>query len=71
MCREGTADFILARPVNQQAPYKGLQVIFIETKGKGRQTPKQKEFQQEVESLGADYYLVKELNELIKIIGGA
>lgn len=47
------------------------EVIFMEVKSEiGRQTPDQKQFQIDIERLGFKYYLVRTLNEAIRILDG-
>ena len=74
LCREGTADFMViqnswtnAYPthINVEHP----RIIFLELKGeKGKQRPEQKEFQKLIEAQGAEYYIIKSLEDLEEIL---
>ena len=71
LCREGTADyFVLKWWYPQGAPNKGETIItFLELKSeKGRQRPEQMEFQKLVEGQGADYYIIKSIEGLQRIL---
>ena len=58
--KSGVSDVIVLMP---------NKVLFIEFKAaKGAQTPKQRDFQQAVETLGFDYYICRSLEEFKKII---
>ncbi len=60
LCRNGTSDFLVLN---------GSKIIFLELKsGTGRQRPEQKLFQQQVESKGALYFIVRDLEDVKKAI---
>jgi hypothetical protein len=68
LCREGTADFfvIMLKP---RKVYTECRVIFLETKGEGgRQKPAQREFQKLVEAQGAEYHLIRDVDEVIALV---
>lgn len=66
LCREGTADFVVI-----VRDWIVPRVIFLELKGdKGRQSPEQGAFQKLVEAQGAEYYVIKSIEELENILGG-
>lgn len=61
-CAAGTADFLVI--LNGQS-------IFIELKSlKGKQKDNQKEFEVIVKSVGAKYLLVRDVEEVIKVVEG-
>lgn len=63
---KGTADFEVIRHVPGTMRCR---IIFLETKSSdGRQRPEQIEFQKRAEAEGAEYYLVKDLDELMSIV---
>jgi hypothetical protein len=62
LCRPGTADMFLI--------LKGS-LIFLELKTEtGKQSPEQKEFEAQVTWHGAEYYVIRSLDELIKLVEG-
>ena len=68
LCREGTADFLVIKPVKRSGVVIS-QIIFLELKsGKGRSSPEQRAFKVLVESQGASYRIIKSLEELQEII---
>ena len=71
LCREGTADFIVIR--KDPIAIKMIafpQVIFLELKGdKGKQRPEQGAFQKLVEAQGAEYHIVRSVEEVAEILG--
>ena len=83
LCREGTADFMVIRLKQFQFSHKirpeedseatawfpHCGVIFLELKGeKGKQRHEQKEFQSLVEAQGADYFIIRSIEELEDIL---
>ena len=59
-CGKGTADFIVI---------KDGRTIFIELKSaKGKQSPDQRNFEIEIQEQGARYFVVREFEELQKIL---
>lgn len=68
LCREGTADFMAI----QEATILGLdrieqriRIIFLELKGdKGKQRPEQRVFQGKVEAQGAEYHIIRSVEEV-------
>ncbi len=71
-CEKGTADFLILRWYEPQgAPNKGeCQVIFVELKSqKGKQSKEQKEFELSCKKQGAQYHIVRSLEELETIWG--
>jgi hypothetical protein len=72
-CQKGTSDLlVIINNGRYDSPIKFHAIpIFIECKSsKGRQNNEQKEFQERVESQGAEYHIVKDVSELIKIMEG-
>lgn len=62
LCREGTGDFFVL--------YNG-RLIFLECKSKkGRQSLPQAAFQTLIESNGGHYYLIRSVDEIVKILEG-
>lgn len=72
LCREGTADFMVVKGwETDRFSISDLisEIIFLELKGtKGKQRPEQKEFQELVEAQGAEYYVVRSIEELEDIL---
>jgi len=71
LCKSGTADYFVIQWVYPQgAPNKGwTRVIFLELKGKdGKQRGDQKDFQVSVEKQGAEYHIIRNIDELIGLI---
>ncbi len=75
LCREGTADFMVVCWGDNRCPKCGCgftqntQVIYLELKGtKGKQRPEQKEFQELVEGQGAEYFIIRSLEDLQEIL---
>lgn len=74
--KKGSPDFIVWKQCDEQHPTpKGVvctsyfRTFFIEVKtSKGKQSPSQKEFQKQVEALGGEYWIVRSLEDIIKII---
>ncbi len=68
LCREGTADFM----VIQRQEYKWgatVRTIFLELKGdKGKQRPEQGAFQKLIEAQGAEYHIVRDIQQLEEIL---
>ncbi len=58
---EGTADILII---------KDGKVIWVETKGEGKQSDAQVAFQKEVEEYGCSYEIVRDLDELITLTEG-
>lgn len=72
LCREGTADFMVIRKWwPQGAPNKWeTRVLFLELKGdKGKQRPEQGAFQKLVEAQGAEYHIIRSIDDLEKVLG--
>ena len=75
LCREGTADFMViqaswtnAYPTHINVEH--CRIVFLELKGdKGKQRPEQGAFQKLVEAQGAEYCLVRSVEEVAKILG--
>ncbi|WP_059280111.1 hypothetical protein [Dehalococcoides mccartyi] len=67
-CRPGTADYmVLQKRLDGEVSY--CQVIFLELKG--HKTPvrkEQAEFASQVNALGAEYHLIRSLEELEKVL---
>jgi len=80
LCETGTADFMVLKQVRQFVRWIDARtyekevlvycrVIFLELKGdKGKQRPEQKTFQGLVESKGAEYYIIRSIDELESIL---
>ncbi len=84
LCREGTADFMVIKgtPVDklQWATYDEIlgtthceltipRLIFLELKGeKGKQRPEQGAFQKLVEAQGAEYHIIRLIEELEAVL---
>jgi len=77
LCPEGTADIVVILGWTQECaayPYgreteRHCEVWFIETKGKGKQSPEQADFQRKVEAQGCRYLLVRDVQELMEEMG--
>lgn len=70
LCREGTADFFVLLGWRNQ-PWDYCKIIFLEVKGdKGMQGEDQHTFQGLVEAQGAEYHIVRSVEEVIDILGG-
>ena len=84
LCREGTADFMVIQRKTFQfshfirpgeddettAWFPYCRVTFLELKGdKGKQRPEQGAFQKLVEAQGAEYYIIRSIEELEKVLG--
>ena len=71
LCREGTADFMVIRhgfKVNDVV--FDFRLVFLELKGdKGKQRPEQGAFQKLVEAQGAEYFVVRSVEEVMEILG--
>ena len=76
-CRAGTADYMVWKSfTTSHGSVGGYKIIrrhciltFIELKGdKGKQRPSQKEFQARAEKHGAEYFIVKSLEQLQEIL---
>ena len=78
-CRKGTADFFVLKqqyfdiydnlrwPHNLRWPR--CRTIFLETKGdKGKQTDEQKAFQKLVEMQGAEYHIIRSIEDLEAVL---
>ena len=67
--KAGTADFIVIRSSSQKTHFQ--RVNFLELKSaKGRQSLKQKEFQQLVESQRCGYHIIRSPEELEHLLNG-
>ena len=77
LCRKGTADIIVLKGIPfpmalrpEEVPAVICQVIYLEVKGpKGKQSQEQFEFETLVKEQGAEYYVVRSLEEVMEIIG--
>ena len=75
LCREGTADLIVLKSVLlwdgvHATRIPSVRVIFLEIKNKRRkQRPEQEVFQELIEAQGAEYWVVRSVEEVIEIIG--
>lgn len=76
LCREGTADLIVKKGYRvitidpREEDFLYCRVIYLEVKGPdGEQTNEQKQFQREEEAQGAEYYVVRSLEEVMEIVG--
>jgi len=71
LCREGTADFMVIR--KDPIAIKTIafpQVIFLELKGdKGKTSPAQNAFKILVEEQGAEYKVIRSIEDLEKALG--
>ena len=66
-CRKGTADFFVLTKF--QCGLWIPRIIFLEIKGdKGRQAPEQGAFEVMVKEQGAEYYIIKSIEELKEIL---
>lgn len=69
LCREGTADFMMFKKVNVEG-VDFLRLIFLELKGeRGKASPAQNAFQVLVEAEGAEYHIVRRVEEVAEILG--
>ena len=67
LCREGTADFFVLTMF--QSWLRIPRTIFLELKsGKGKQRPEQGAFQKLVEAQGAEYHLIRSIEELEQVL---
>ena len=67
LCEKGTADFFVL--TSSQSGLSIPRIIFLELKaGKRKQEPEQKEFQRLIENFGAEYCLVRSIEELQKLL---
>lgn len=67
LCREGTADFIVV--IGESSVRRNMAIIFLEIKAKTKQSEAQKQFQRIVEAQGAEYMLIKTIDEVIEALG--
>lgn len=73
LCPEGTADYLVVKEdsYDGNAKLRYARPIFIELKGyKGVQSEAQKEFQGKIEAQHGEYYIVRDLEELQKVLNG-
>ena len=67
LCEKGTADFFVL--TSSQSGLSIPRIIFLELKaGKRKQELEQKEFQRLIENFGAEYCLVRSIEELQKLL---
>ena len=72
LCEEGTADYIVINQITMLDEGMEIElprVIFLELKAKTKQTEAQREFQKTVENQGADYCIIKSLEDLECVLG--
>lgn len=81
LCREGTADFMVIKKARQfirwidACTYEKevlvyCRVIFLELKGdKGKTSPSQNAFKILVEKQGAEYFVIRSVEEVMEILG--
>ena len=73
-CPKGTADFLILKTALlwdgvHATRIPSVRVIFIELKSdKGKQTKEQGEFQGEVEAQGAQYHIIRTLEEIAEVL---
>ena len=68
LCRTGTADFFVLKGREAFLGARLESVIFLEVKGdKGMQRQEQKDFQELIEAQGAEYYVVRSVEEVQEI----
>lgn len=68
LCREGTADFFVLKTF--RCGLEIPRIIFLELKSeKGKQRPEQAAFQKLVKAQGAEYYIIRSIEELEKVLG--
>ena len=72
LCREGTADFFVIRARRYFANAPQIitpEIIFLELKSeKGKQRPEQGAFQRLVENCGAEYHIIRSIEELEEVL---
>ncbi len=71
LCKEGTADFMVLQYYRKigSITIGQLRTIFLELKGdKGKQRPEQAIFQKLVEMQGAEYYIIRSIERLEKVL---
>ena len=69
LCREGTADFMVLVGVIHREVWAYTRIIFLELKSeKGKQRPEQEDFQLDVEYQGAEYFIIRSIEELQEIL---
>ena len=75
LCREGTADIMVldsGKPPALEYANNNPRIIFLELKGdKGKQRPEQGAFQRLIEAQGAEYYIVRSVEDVMEILGEA
>ena len=68
LCEKGTADLLVLK--RREFVHRRLRTIFLEIKSAtGKQHPEQKAFQELIEAQGAEYWVVRSVEEVISIIG--
>lgn len=74
LCREGTADFMVLQvdllwDGVHATRIPACRVIFLELKSaKGKQRPEQERFQRDVEVQGAEYHIIRDVDDLINLL---
>ena len=71
LCREGTADFMVIRHGFKVGDVVfAFRLVFLELKGdKGKQSSEQGAFQKLVGAQGAEYYIVRSVEDVMEILG--
>ncbi len=77
-CKSGTADFyfiqrtaFVARGGKSYVTLPYCRVVYIECKGEGgKQSPEQQEFEQLVKAQGAEYHVVRDVDEVEQLVEG-
>ncbi len=75
-CRAGTADFMVLQADDlwdgvHATRIPACRIMYIELKGeKRKQRPEQEAFQKLIESQGASYHIIRDVDDLIKLLGG-
>lgn len=68
-CRKGTADFFMFYCDYPDMGRNDFLLIFLELKGdKGRQSEDQKEFQRLVEEQGAEYFIIRSVEQVEDVL---
>lgn len=72
LCREGTADFFVlysGKPITLEYANNNPRVILLELKSeKGKQRAEQGAFQKVVEAQGAEYHIIRSIEELENVL---
>jgi len=74
LCRPGTADFFVIQNANRNDvpfaySFKSVRLVFLELKSDtGKQRPEQIQFEADVTFQGAEYYVLRSIEELQEVL---